>query len=151
MIREAEIKDIPQMVSVVIKNDNSIKSDAEEEIMEIFFEKNGSFFVYEEDNQIVGFMGYKFKKWGGDDVYWAIWLYVDPDFKRKGIGTKLYERIEDEVRKKGCRKIYLDVGNEEDHQEAIKFHLNNGFIQEAKLNDFWTDGEHCLLFSKRLA
>lgn len=150
MIRLAEVKDIPHMVEIVIKHDSTMKFDAEEEIIDVFHSKLGKFYVYEEEEKIVGFMGYKAKRWGGDDIFWAIWLYVDPKFRRKGIATKLYNRIENELRKIGCRKIYLDVGNEETHQEAIKFHKRNGFKLEAKLFDFWSDGEHCLLFSKRL-
>lgn len=150
MIRLAEVADIPKMIEISCMHDENIYQDASEEIIEIFHQNNGEFFVYEVDGVVVGFMGYKFKKWGGEDVYWAIWLYIDPNFKRRKIGTKLYNHIEKELKRKKCRKIYLDVGNEENHKEAISFHLKNGFKLEAKLNDFWDSGEHCLLYSKYL-
>ncbi|WP_088036565.1 GNAT family N-acetyltransferase [Evansella clarkii] len=150
MLRRALVSDIPTMIEIVVKNDKRIKRDAEEEIIEIFHNKHGEFFIYEQNNNVAGFMGYKAKKWGGDDIYWAVWLYVDPKYKRKGVGTALYGKVEEEIKLKGGRKIYIDVGNEDSHKEAIKFHEKNGYELEAILKDFWEEGEHCLLYTKKL-
>lgn len=52
-------------------------------------------------------------------------FYVEPFFKRQGIGQELFAYFEREVRRKGKKKIYLWVIEQND--SARKFYEANGF------------------------
>lgn len=109
------------------------------------------YFVAELDGRVVAIQGFQPDPWRVRDVKWLVWAYVDPPWKRRGISAALLAHIEAGLRAAGTRKLYLDVGNEADHREAIAFHLSQGFLQEGYLRDFWQDGEDFLIFGKRLA
>ncbi|MFX0560977.1 N-acetyltransferase family protein [Tepidibacillus infernus] len=149
-VREMLITDYEDVIKLITENNPKLHETAREEIAELLLRKEAKLFVIDTGEEIVGVMGYRRDKWGVNDVYWAVWLYVHPRWHRKGVGTLLYKRIEQELSVIGCRKIYLDVGNEEEHKEAIAFHKSNGFVLEGKLKDFWQDGEDCLIYSKKL-
>ncbi|KPL04551.1 MAG: hypothetical protein AMJ90_00460 [candidate division Zixibacteria bacterium SM23_73_2] len=67
--------------------------------------------------------------------YACLWIFfgelqianiaVEKDFRRKGIGTKILERITDYARDKSCLKITLDV--RESNQGAIDLYNKFGF------------------------
>ena len=38
---------------------------------------------------------------------WLASVYVKPEFRRRGLGTRLVRRIEDEAGRRGIRKLYL--------------------------------------------
>ena len=99
---------------------------------------------------IVGTLGYQPDPWKVSSIYWLVWGYVDPSWKRRGIASRLLGLIENEIIELGCRKLYLDIGNESEHHEAIATWTNRGFIQEGYLRDYWEDGEDFLVFAKRL-
>jgi ribosomal protein S18 acetylase RimI-like enzyme len=54
-----------------------------------------------------------------------MYLAVYPEFRRRGIGTKLFALIEEEARKTGYNKVVFDV--ETDNKEAIKLYERLGY------------------------
>ncbi len=106
--------------------------------------------VAEREGRLVGVMGYGPDPWGVADVWWAEWLFVRPEARRQGVAAALYAEVERLLLERACRKVYLDVGNEDEHGAAIAFHRSRGFAQEGSLRDFWADGEDFLVFAKRL-
>ncbi|KDE48748.1 GCN5 family acetyltransferase [Geobacillus sp. CAMR12739] len=151
MIREMKEEDLERVVEIVAANNPTLADLARRDISEGHRKETARFFVAEENRHVVGVMGYEKDRWGVQDIYWAIWLFVDPIWQRRGIATKLYGHIEEELRRLGCRKVYLDVGNESEHEAAIAFHKANGFVLEGYLRDYWSDGEDFLIFAKRLS
>ncbi|HEU0097455.1 MAG TPA: GNAT family N-acetyltransferase [Allosphingosinicella sp.] len=100
--------------------------------------------------RVLGMTGYRPDPWGVADISWLVWLYVDPAEHRRGIARRLFAHAQDHLRERGCRKVYLDVGNADQHGAAIAFHEQDGFVREGTLRDYWEDGEDFLIFSKRL-
>ena len=84
------------------------------------------------------------------DVYWMVYIYVHPDYYRRGLGTRLSMELEARLRKLHARKIYVDVGNAEDQLEAVAFHTKRGYVKEGELVDYFRDGENKLIFGKKL-
>jgi ribosomal protein S18 acetylase RimI-like enzyme len=80
--------------------------DYERILKERFNKKNELFFGYKEDNIIKGYITLKLSFPGHKhcEIYW---LSVRSSFKRKGIGTKLIEFIENFAKKQKFRKICL--------------------------------------------
>ncbi|MBN2055976.1 GNAT family N-acetyltransferase [bacterium] len=107
-------------------------------------------YVGEREDRIVGCVGF-YQDHDVDDVYWAVWLYVLPGQRCAGIGKRLWSHMEKAVKNLRARKLYLDVGNEETHEDAIRFHRKNGFVREGKLLDYFAAGSHKLIFGKPLA
>lgn len=102
------------------------------------------------DGRLVGLLGHLRDIWGVPDVWWLNWLYVDPAVRRRGIATRLLAETENRLRRKGCRKVYLDVGNEDTHAEAIAMYDRTGWVLEGRLTDYWRQGEDFLVFGKPL-
>ncbi|MEZ4740897.1 MAG: GNAT family N-acetyltransferase [Bdellovibrionota bacterium] len=65
-----------------------------------------------------------------------IWLlYLHPSWIGKGIGEKLLQRLESDMRKKGIRKITL-----ESSLNALNFYLRNGYQKVKKKTLTFRDG-----------
>ena len=64
-----------------------------------YIEKDYPIYVAESDEKIVGYLVCRVE----DDVVWAESLYVSPDYRKKGIGTSLYEKAE---------KLAYDLGSD---------------------------------------
>ena len=59
-------------------------------------------------------------------------IYVDPQSRKRGIGRKLYEALEDELRKMGVRNLYAriaypETGDEYLTRNSARFHEHMGF------------------------
>jgi diamine N-acetyltransferase len=67
-------------------------------------------FVAELDNKLVGFtlFFYAYSTWEGKAVYMED-IYVQPDFRSKGIGTKLWKRVVASGLKEGCTRCNFQV------------------------------------------
>ena len=153
LIREMVSEDYDDVIKIISDYNQEHGEIAKKEFTECFFQGNPRkqvFHVAVVDNKVVGVMGYKPDNEGADRVYSAVWLYVHKDYRRKGIGSKLWSSIEKALINKGARKCYLDVGNERDQPEAIAFHKRQGFELEGVMKDYWKDGEDMMIFGKRL-
>lgn len=153
-IRLLTEEDIPSILEVISLNFEKHLPAAEIEIPQ-FLEKqqdsDASFLVAEINEQIVGCVGYHAEEDKDvKDVYWACWFYIHPNFQKKGIGSFLWLEMEKRVKLSGARKLYLDVGNEEDQPAAIKFYLNRGYVKEGELIDYFDEGENKQIFAKRM-
>lgn len=68
-------------------------------------------------------------------TYWE-WLYIDrfwirDEYRKKGIGTRLLKKIEEEAIKRGCKNVHLDVHD----FQALEFYIKNGYIVKSELKD----------------
>ncbi len=63
----------------------------------------------------------------GYDVHrgWVYYLAVHPDFRRRGIGEALMQRIEEDLAKMGCPKLNLQIraGN----SDVVEFYKKLGY------------------------
>ena len=99
------------------------------------------FVLQREDGQVVG----------GDlaEVYWE-WLYidllwVDESLRRKGYGTSLMSRIEEEARQLGAKNAYLDTFS----FQAPGFYEERGYKTYGELQDF-PEGQQRYFMRKEL-
>lgn len=89
---------------------------------------DGLFFVACEESQVIGTV------MGGYDGHrgWVYTLAVAPGSRRNGAGRSLMQHLEDELRRRGCRKVNLQVrgGN-----EAVRaFYEQMGFSVEDRVS-----------------
>jgi len=63
-------------------------------------------------------------------------IAVHPDMRRKGIAAVLLEKVIDELRRKGCKSLYLEV--RASNISAIQFYENYGFISAGLRKNYYT-------------
>jgi ribosomal-protein-alanine N-acetyltransferase len=73
---------------------------------------------------------------------------VDPQHRRKGVGTTLMERLIDYFRKRGVSKVRLEA--RESNWEARKFYSSLGFSEVGKVPYYYSDGETAILFEREI-
>jgi ribosomal protein S18 acetylase RimI-like enzyme len=142
IIRKVKLQDIPAVVDISISgwqnayqgiiDDNYLKSlDAERAKkiakMEKSYDSSG-FIVAEIDNQIVGFCRYidnnSFSKQIEDADCELSVMYVKPNMKRSGIGSKLFFYVLNEFYKKD--KELMVIWCLKENQPAINFYQKKG-------------------------
>jgi ribosomal protein S18 acetylase RimI-like enzyme len=83
-----------------------------------------------EDAEAVCQLRYRLSVWTGADDCWLEDLYVADAARRGGLGRALVAAAIERARQRGCRRIELDVN--EQNGEAIAFYESLGFTTEPK-------------------
>ena len=111
------------------------------------------------DNKIVGY-AYAGKYSSRQAYDWTVTtsIYVDKDYRRKGIGTLLYDELEKRLKEQGIVNLLAGVAScdEEDEyltHDSSKFHICKGYTEVALMKavgkkfDRWYD---LLWYQKRI-
>jgi len=101
-----------------------------------YFTKNKTIWVAEYDGKMAGFLVGTEKRGGSVKLAPGI---MKPEYQRKGLGTKLWQNVEDIYRKKGARKIY-------NHAPLYRFELLKwvtrlGLSLEGHLHEHYREGQ----------
>jgi len=122
-IREAKIEDLPAIITLIKRNNESLSED----LAALFRVKNPNeeykLFVAEEDDKIVGFSRVHFYKWNRSA--YVINLLVDMGYRRRGIGTLLLKIMEEFAKEKKARVLMFDTAV--DNIPALNLYLKSGF------------------------
>jgi ribosomal protein S18 acetylase RimI-like enzyme len=73
---------------------------------------------------------YRLSVWTGTDDCWLEDLYVREEARGGGVGRSLVEGAVERARARGCRRIQLDVN--EQNSEALALYSSAGFSTESK-------------------
>jgi GNAT superfamily N-acetyltransferase len=84
---------------------------------------------------------------GAYDMYW---LCTDPSLLKKGIGTSLFQAVEDDVRKAQGRLIVIWTSGTPQYLPATTLYLKMGCEQSGRIRDFYRPGDDLLVFVKYL-
>jgi ribosomal protein S18 acetylase RimI-like enzyme len=70
----------------------------------------------------------------GDDGHrgWVYYVAVDPARRRRGIGARLMKRVEEDLARRGCPKLNLQV--RATNQEVIAFYERLGYDVEDRVS-----------------
>jgi len=88
--------------------------------------ENKNVLIYEEDNQIGGFLVYEII---GNTLYLRYW-FVHPNFRDKRVGSKLFYEFENKG-KDANRHLFWVIRS---HENAIKRYKHYGFVEEKMYN-----------------
>lgn len=88
------------------------------------------------------------------DRMWNLYfIAAAPDGHGRGAGTTLIEHIERQLEAFGeatARTLIVDTSSLDDYEEARAFYLARGFVEEARIRDFYGPGDDKVTFWKRL-
>ena len=92
------------------------------------------YFVYEEENNIIGYINC----WVSDNTE-ILNFCVEPDYRKKGIGSKLFNEVERIA--SGVISLEVRVSN----TNAIEFYSNRGFKKALIRKGYYSNGEDAIL------
>lgn len=85
-----------------------------------------------------------------DGTWNMLALGVRPDLQGKRIGTALVAAAERHLKDKGQRILIVDTSGTDDFALTRKLYAQNGYEEEARIRDFWADGDDKVTFRKAL-
>jgi ribosomal protein S18 acetylase RimI-like enzyme len=85
-----------------------------------------------------------------DRSWYLYWIAVSNDVRGKGVGTRLMEYVEDDVRKRKGRLMFIETSSLPHSELTRRFYLKLGYEVNGQLRDFYSDGDDMVIFRKRL-
>ncbi len=89
------------------------------------------------------------------DRMWNLYFIASvPNQHGSGAGTVLIEYLEAQLREWGeetARTLIVDTSSLDDYEGARAFYSKRGFVEEARIRDFYGPGDHKVTFWKKLA
>lgn len=85
-----------------------------------------------------------------DGTWNMLALAVRPDLQGKRLGAALVRAAEQRLKDKGQRILIVDTSGTEGFALTRKFYAQNGYEEEARIRDFWADGDDKVIFRKAL-
>ncbi len=104
-------------------------------------------FVYDGDEKILGYHC-SGRRPLTDGVYDLYWIAADPESNIKGIGKSLLDHAEAFVRENNGRWLLAETSSKESYLKTRNFYLRNNFSIVAQINDFYSLGDHLIVFGK---
>lgn len=83
---------------------------------------------------------------GNFDLYW---IAVDPAAQGTGVGQRLLEHVEEEVRQRGGRMVCLETSSQGGYSRTRSFYEKAGYLLESRIRDFYKPGDDRLTYVKR--
>jgi ribosomal protein S18 acetylase RimI-like enzyme len=87
---------------------------------------------------------------GTQDSFELYWIAVAPEEQRRGLGGEIYTRAEVAMREGGAKHIYADTSSSERYAPTRGFYQRMGFVEQARLPDFYAPGDGKIIYVKRL-
>ncbi|MGH8501792.1 MAG: GNAT family N-acetyltransferase [Gammaproteobacteria bacterium] len=81
------------------------------------------------------------------DLYWIV---VDAACQGQGIGKRLLVRTEQLIREAGGRQLYAETSSRRQYRPTRAFYRHAGFLQAARLRDFYAPGDSKIIYCKVL-
>lgn len=77
-------------------------------------------------------------------------IAVEPDLQRTGIGKRLVAGLATRLRSEGGRILLVETSSLDEYAATRGFYADLGFVPEARIRDFYRDGEDKITFWTRL-
>ena len=156
MISTPKKSDGPQILDITARIDifTQQEFDSVEEVWSEYL-TNGSppdgyhILVYREGDQVLGFTCYGIR-YLAEGVYDLLWIAVDPNARRKGVGRELISATEESVREMGGRILIAETSGIPEYASTREFYFGVGYENEASIKDFYKPGDDLKIYTKRL-
>jgi ribosomal protein S18 acetylase RimI-like enzyme len=81
------------------------------------------------------------------DLYW---IAVDAAYQGRHVAQRLLQESERRIAQAGGDAIYIETSSRPGYEPARCFYLRSGYELAADLTDFYSRGDHKLIYVKRL-
>jgi ribosomal protein S18 acetylase RimI-like enzyme len=81
------------------------------------------------------------------DIYWIV---VSPSCQGKGVGKALMEHAEKLIAEAGGKVIVVETAGRAVYEPTRQFYLKLNYIEEARLKDFYAEGDDKVVYIKRV-
>ena len=85
-----------------------------------------------------------------DRVWDLTMIGVRPEHQHGGDGTALIGAIEQDLARAGQRLMVVETSALAEYDGARAFYRARGYDEEARIRDYWADGDDLIVFRKRL-
>jgi ribosomal protein S18 acetylase RimI-like enzyme len=85
-----------------------------------------------------------------DGTWNILMLIVSPDSHGQGHGRTLMSHVEETLVKRGARLVIVETSSGEGLERARAFYPKCGYIEEARIRNFYTKGDDKIIFTKNL-
>ncbi|MDI6839843.1 MAG: GNAT family N-acetyltransferase [bacterium] len=83
-----------------------------------------------------------------DGVFDIYWIVVRKDSQYRGFGSRLLKELEEDIKIRGGRKIFIETSSKDDYEKARQFYTKKGYKLIAKIPDFYKVGDDKLIYMK---
>lgn len=107
------------------------------------------FLVARQGEEILGFAAYGRRPLtkASFDLYW---IGTGQQFQGRGIGKKLLQQVQDEVRQLGGKLLIIETSGRPEFEPTRQFYLHAGCELEARIRDFYAPGDDLVIFTVHL-
>lgn len=85
-----------------------------------------------------------------DAVYDLYWIAVDKAIHGKGVGRRLMEACEADVRGRGGRMVVIETEGTPAYEPTRRFYLSLGYDEAARIADFYRPGADKVIYRRTL-
>lgn len=85
-----------------------------------------------------------------DRTYDLYWLAVHPEAQRRGAGVALMTEVERQLEERRARLLVIETSSRDDYAPTRRFYHKRGYVEAARLRDFYAPGDDRIVLSKRL-
>ncbi|MGH9269821.1 MAG: GNAT family N-acetyltransferase [Ilumatobacteraceae bacterium] len=89
------------------------------------------------------------------DRLWNLYfLAAAPGRHREGAGGRLVDHVESDLRRRGhgvARVLIVETSSGDGYEHARAFYGKHGFVEEARIREFYGPGDHKVVFWKSLS
>jgi len=156
MITPAEPRDGPDILAisagVEVFNEEEVQTVDElwQDSLNRGAQASGYYFLVDREGEhVLGYACYgpRALTEGTYDLYW---IAVDKRQHGKGVGKALIRAVEKEVRQMGGRLIVVETSGLDKYTPTRSFYESTGYTLEARLVDFYRDGDDLVIYTKHL-
>jgi ribosomal protein S18 acetylase RimI-like enzyme len=159
------------ILSIIERSENltAEEKDCAVELLDVYLEdplQQEYFFIAATDatDRPIGFVCYGETPLT-DAVYDLYWIVVDPEYRRRGVASRLLVQTEEILRglgrgegaegqggrgASGARLLVAETSGGAGYAPAHGLYLKNGFNEEARIKSFYKPGDDLVIFVKRL-
>lgn len=154
MLRDLRAGDLPELKRILVATDafTAAEVDVAMELLEIVIDqpeqRDYEVAVAEVLGKVAGYVlfGHVAATVGSFDLYW---IAVDPAAQGSGVGQRLMEHVEEEVRARGGRMVCLETSSQGGYSRTRSFYEKAGYVLESCIRDFYKPDDDRLTYVKR--
>lgn len=150
-VRPTKAADIPLLAKVVDATElfpsEKLSSMASRFLSDA--ESNDIWLTCEMNGEAVGFC-YAVPEKLTEGTWNMLAIAIDPSSQGKGAGAAIVKQLEKTLRERGNRIIIVDTAGTPEFAQTREFYKKNGYLEEARIRDFWSIGNDKIIFWKRL-